>query len=252
MLKAYDIKSGRPKPGGWIVWVRSGPSASGRAHTPTLGACGERASVLECVWPSTALAYSQLQPELRSWGAHPPSGVAGRAARPASLRADAAKTFGTFSCVRGFPRGRGKPHAGRVRSPSHFEVRVQTNTPKTVATTPGAFCPFFLFPSKIRPFKVIQGYSRLNFFCPTEDVSACPGGTGTPREGTRPTGASAIGWKPARKWWPSARTSDPVRPSQTFEIFKIARHGKNDPAAQAAQVDRQTPNSCAFKLQVHS
>ena len=46
--------------------------------------------------------------------------------------------------------------------------------------------------------------------------------------------------------------SDPVRPSQTFEIFKNARPGKNGPVAPAALVDRQAPQfmriqtSCSF------
>jgi hypothetical protein len=46
--------------------------------------------------------------------------------------------------------------------------------------------------------------------------------------------------------------SDPVRPSQTFEILKIAHHGRYCPAAPAALVNRQAPNSCAFKLHAHS
>jgi len=35
------------------------------------------------------------------------------------LRADAGKSLGPVSCVRGFPRGREKPHAGRVCSPGN-------------------------------------------------------------------------------------------------------------------------------------
>ena len=52
------------KIGGLIVWPRPGQSARWLAHSKTLragGACDERASVLECVWPSTALAGAQLQ-----------------------------------------------------------------------------------------------------------------------------------------------------------------------------------------------
>ena len=60
MLKAYDRAAGRPVTGGWIALVRSGQSARGLAHAQTLrvsGACGERASVLECggpppLWPA--------------------------------------------------------------------------------------------------------------------------------------------------------------------------------------------------------
>ena len=60
MLKAYDRAAGRPVTGGGIALVRSGQSARGLAHAQTLragGACGERASVLECggpppLWPA--------------------------------------------------------------------------------------------------------------------------------------------------------------------------------------------------------
>ena len=60
MLNAYDRSAGRPVTGGWIALVRSGQSARGLAHAQTLrvgGACGERASVLECggpppLWPA--------------------------------------------------------------------------------------------------------------------------------------------------------------------------------------------------------
>ena len=60
MLNAYDRTAGRPVTGGWIALVRSGQSARGLAHAQTLrvsGACGARASVLECggpppLWPA--------------------------------------------------------------------------------------------------------------------------------------------------------------------------------------------------------
>jgi prepilin-type N-terminal cleavage/methylation domain-containing protein/prepilin-type processing-associated H-X9-DG protein len=55
--------------------------------------------------------------ENQSWGAHPPSGAAGRASRPAGWRAATSAGLETVSCARCFPRGRGKPHAGRGRSP---------------------------------------------------------------------------------------------------------------------------------------
>ena len=56
MLNAYDRAAGRPVTGGWIALVRSGQSARGLAHAQTLrvsGACGERASVLECGGPTS-------------------------------------------------------------------------------------------------------------------------------------------------------------------------------------------------------
>ena len=92
MLNAYHRSPNRPMPGGWIV-VRSGPSAS--------GACGKRASVLEC-------------------GGPPPLWPAPNCKR--TLR----KPWGSFIF-----------HS-----------------------------PFFILHLKIRGLKVIQGYSRLNFFSP--------------------------------------------------------------------------------------
>ena len=70
---------------------------------------------------STSLPTSEFgfNPELRCWRRRLASVVAGRATRAAMVRADAGKSPGPVSCVRGFPRGRGKPHAGRVCSPGN-------------------------------------------------------------------------------------------------------------------------------------
>ena len=53
----------------------------------------------------------------RRLGSTPASGVAGRAPLPAFSRATFADHLRTSRCARSFPRGRGKRHAGRVRSP---------------------------------------------------------------------------------------------------------------------------------------
>jgi len=39
------------------------------------------------------------------------------ASRPALLCLEIVRDCGMFQCARSFPRGRGKPHPGRVRSP---------------------------------------------------------------------------------------------------------------------------------------
>ena len=64
--------------------------------------------------PMHSLIATNLAGELRNV-------LKGRPCVPfnADLRLMLPRTFGRFPCVRGFPRGRGKQHAGgRVRSPS--------------------------------------------------------------------------------------------------------------------------------------
>ena len=109
MLNAYDRAAGRPVTGGWIALVRSGQSARGLAHARTLragGACGERASVLEC-------------------GGPPPLWPAPNCKRTPQ------KLWRPFIFHSSFP----------------------------------------IFHLKIGGFKVIQGYSRLNFFSPCQEPS---------------------------------------------------------------------------------
>jgi len=53
-------------------------------------------------------------------GGIPAPSVAGCAARPAQLRSILVPSLESFPCARSFPRGRGKPHARRVRSPFQF------------------------------------------------------------------------------------------------------------------------------------
>jgi len=67
----------------------------------------------------------QIKPEKLDWGAHPPSGVAGRASRPAPWATKPVPAPRGKPCRECFPRGRGKPHARRVRSPSNFVFRVK-------------------------------------------------------------------------------------------------------------------------------
>jgi len=50
-------------------------------------------------------------------GSTPVPGVTGRASRPAPLARARPGKFGTILCIQGFPRGRGKRHARRVRFP---------------------------------------------------------------------------------------------------------------------------------------
>ena len=70
--------------------------------------------------PATNRPPDNIEHENRSWGAHPPR-VWLDAPRVQPLGARSwVGTFGTILCARSFPRGRGKRHARRVRSPSQL------------------------------------------------------------------------------------------------------------------------------------
>ena len=127
----------------------------GRSHRPTLGKCDSEPSTLKKLdqtaprdatlselgwlgsftqgsadgatlgWLISSFQDESGIPPQRPHSPDPHSPVAGRAPRPASVRANVCPAPGTVSCVRGFPRGRGKPPAGRGRSPSNCGVRVK-------------------------------------------------------------------------------------------------------------------------------
>ena len=69
--------------------------------------------------------WNRLNPETEI-GEHARPRALLDAPRVQLLCAAACKTPGTCSCVRCFPRGRGKRHARRVRSPFNFGFRVKT------------------------------------------------------------------------------------------------------------------------------
>jgi hypothetical protein len=66
-----------------------------------------------------------------------PSGVAERASRSAIVRARLIWTLEPFQRARGFPRGRGKQHPGRVRSPFNFGVRARSDWIKPIGCVEG-------------------------------------------------------------------------------------------------------------------
>ena len=61
----------------------------------------------------------------RDWGACPPRPPLDAPSRPARSRSDSRLTGRAMPHAGGFPRGRGKPRSGRVRSLYYFGLRVQ-------------------------------------------------------------------------------------------------------------------------------
>ena len=158
MLKAYDRAAGRPVTGGWIALGRSGQSARGLAHAQTLrarGACGERASVLEC-------------------GGPPPLWLAPNCKRaPQKLRSFFILHFPFFLLKNRRPsaKTRCQTQSDPVRPLKFLKMLATakiTRLPKPLRLTAR---PQFMrlqtscsFITVFWGFKVIQGYSRLNFF----------------------------------------------------------------------------------------
>ena len=161
MLNAYHRSPNRPMPGGWIV-VRSGPSAS--------GACGKRASVLECggpppLWPAPNCKRTLRKP----WGSfifHSSFSIF-PLKKPMAVRKDPASDpvspSQTFEILKNARHGKNYPVAPAAKTNAHeytHKMRQQLSVP----LKPVFHFSFFILHLKIGGFKVIQGYSRWNFF----------------------------------------------------------------------------------------
>ena len=166
MLNAYDRAAGRPVTGGWIALGRSGQSARGLAHAQTLrvsGACGERASVLECggpppLWP----APNCKRTHQKLW-------------RPFIFHS----SFSIFHFKNRWPaaKTRCQTQSDPVRPLKFLKMLATakiTRLPKPLWLTAR---PQFMriqtscsFITVFWGFKVIQGYSRLNFFPATKPL----------------------------------------------------------------------------------
>ena len=260
MLNAYDRAAGRPVTGGWIALVRSGQSARGLAHAQTLrarGACGERASVLECGGPPPLwLAPNCKRAPQKLWRffiLHFPFFIfknrwpARRGRIPRSLTSPSPAEAGDqwVKSVRVFtvklspikvnqaasiqPRyGQAPSESGPVRPGQTFEIfknRLPLRRPLFLHSS------FFIFPSKTGGFKVIQGYSRLNFFSPCQETSHI-----TPRRSpvvhVRPcqsmsSNLSILSGTPFHASRITHHASRPaVRPAQPFNLMNLTRNGK--------------------------
>src|ERR1019366_6555734 len=88
------------------------------------------------------------KPEFRRWGARPPRALLA-APRDQHLAGGLPRTLGIISVRPGFPRGRGKPHPGRVRSFFYLGARKKQGFEKGGASPS---VPPVLF-QLARPFK---------------------------------------------------------------------------------------------------